>query len=282
MESSRNTKLLFFLTCSVLAIMLNCKGETRGDAKSTSPSPLNERGRQKVPTLPVKNEVVIFVDKTSSLQNVSSGEMTQGIEYLFERTKDKIASEGGRVSIYFIHKSLGSSPPFYEESFPLPDTKEMTKFRAKRSMESFQKRLDSLLRLQIEEAVKIPVKKDVGVDTDLFVSIKKANDRFLRENLSGENLILYYSDMIESVKDSKCGRNYEKIYFKTVPEAIQSGKNDAIPIKECFGVDNLPEGTMVYLFIPNGSLDLNRHRHIPDYWRALFGEFGVQTVNSNL
>ena len=282
MANNPKISQFLFLCVPLLAPIFGCQNGASADSSSENQPRQTLQSEQKVPTLPMNNGIVIFIDKTSSLQDVAAEESQRGSKWLFNQIKPVISSSGGKVTIYFIHKSLESASPFFEDDFAIPDTRDMTTFPARRAVELFAHRIDSILYSKIKEAVETPIKKDPGEETDLFVSLKKANDRFTGLPSVGKKMILYYSDMIESVKDVKCGKDYQKIYFKTVPEADETGRKDAIPIRKCFGLDKLPQNTAVSLFIPTGSLELNKHRHIPDYWRALFGEFGVKELVSNL
>lgn len=273
----------FFLFFIGLISLLSpcCKNDTPVEKDPQVPVNTPEVGTQHIPTHPIKNGVVIFVDNTSSLEKVDTNEALKGAEWIFQKTEPLIESGGGKVTIYFIQKSLSSASPFYEAELGLPDTKDMHAFKKKVAAEKFQKKVDSLHNA-IKNAIKTPIKRGPGEETDIFVSLKKAKDRFsVNIPSDGKKLILYYSDMIESVKDSKCGKNYQKTYFKDVPEAIAAGKRDAAPIKSCYALDKLPENTSVALYIPIGALEESRHRYIPDYWKALFEEFGVKEVVAN-
>lgn len=261
----------------ILLLLPGCENNTSSPATVGTP----EMGVQQIPTHPIKNNIVIFVDKTSSLEKADTSEIQKGAEWIFQKIKPLIESGGGKVTIYFIHKSLSSASPFSEITLPLPDTKDLHSFKKKVAEEEFKRKTDSL-HIKIGEAIKKPIKNGPSEETDIFVSLKKANDRFSGNiPTDGKKMILYYSDMIESVKDTKCGKNYQKVHFKNVPEAIAAGKNDAMPIKSCYVLDKLPENTSVALYIPIGALEESRYQYIPDYWKALFQEFGVMEVVAN-
>lgn len=280
----KNLKIgrLFFLFVPTLLFVFSCQE----DNNHASPIAENRQNNSephgpKHPTYPVNNGIVIFIDKSSSVQDVPVKESGKGSEWIFSQIKPLVNFSGGKVIIYFIHKSLESASPFFEGEFAVPDTRKLTAFPKRRALDAFGGSIDSL-KLKIKEAIETPIEKEPGEETDLFISLKKANDRFAGLPADGKKVILYYSDMIESVKDTRCGKNYQYVYFKTVPEAETTGKKDAVPIRKCYGLENLPHGTVVSLYIPTGSLELNKHRHIPDYWRALFEEFGVKEFTSNL
>lgn len=270
--------LVYFFVLTGIIILNSCTDDSN-TKEVRRQAPIN--ASKNVPIIPIKNGIVIFIDKTSSLVNVKPEEADKGVEWLFEKIMPQIESSGGEVAIYFIHKSLNSASPYLRRTLALPDTKGLVTIKRIRAQENFAKNCDSL-KSEIRKAVHVQRKKESGEETDLFASLKKAND-FLSAAPAYENkMILYYSDMIESVKDTKCGRNYEKIYFKTVEQAKDAGKKDAAPIRTCLSVNKLPQNTSVHIFIPNGALDTQKHQHIPDYWTALFGEFGVTKITHNL
>lgn len=281
MENNNSDRFCLFFIAFILLMLPSCKNDPPAGTNPQIPVNPPEIGSQQIPTHPIKNGAVIFVDKTSSLEKVDTNESQKGAEWIFQKIKPVIESDGGKVTIYFIQKSLSSASPFYEAELALPDTKDMKSFKKKVAEEGFQKSAESL-RIAIKNAIETPIKKGPGEETDIFVSLKKAYDRF-SDNIpsGGKKMILYYSDMIESVSDKKCGKDYQKVYFKDVPEAIAAGKRDATPIKSCYALGKLPENTSVALYIPIGALEESKHRYIPDYWKALFEEFGVKEFVAN-
>jgi hypothetical protein len=274
-----NLKSLVSFILLISIIILNSCSDNPGqeDEKQKAPN----SAIQNVPTSPIKNGIVLFIDKTSSLVNVKPEEADKGIEWLLEKIMPQIEASGGELVIYFIHKSSNGASPYLRSKLAVPDTKGMVAFKRLKAQEEFKKNCDSL-KSEIRKAVHVQRKKDSGEETDLFASLKKANDILSAATAYENKMILYYSDMIESVKDTKCGRNYEKIYFKTVEQAKDAGKKDAAPIRTCLSVNKLPQNTSVHIFIPNGALDTQKHQHVPDYWKALFGEFGVTNITHNL
>ena len=237
--------------------------------------------KQDVNRLPIKNRAVLFIDKTSSMISVSQEDAKQSVTWLLDTLLPKVHDSGIELSIYFIQKDLVSASPFYRVKIAVPNTDGMITIRRLKAMESFNKECDSL-KTVILNAITVGQIKGTDKESDLFATLKKADDFLSRYPDSDIKMIFYYSDMIESVLDKTCGRNYQKKYFQKVDEAITAGKNDAEPIRRCQSVEKLPKNTSVYLIIPNGALDLNKHKYIPDYWKALFKEFGVKKVENNL
>lgn len=271
-----------FVFCIILTgcILFSFCKEDSSHAGKSAPRAL-KMDKQPIKTLPIGNSAVLFIDKTSSMTSVSQEDAKQAAKWLLDTLLPKVETSGIELSIYFIQKDLVSASPFYRNKIEAPDTEGLITIKRLKATEGFRKACDSL-RTVVQNAITLGQLKGTDTESDLFATLKKANDSLSKSPGNNNKMIFYYSDMIESVLDKTCGRDYQKKYFKTVNEAIAAGKNDAEPIRRCQSVEKLPNNTSVYIIIPNGCLDLNKHKYIPDYWKALFIEFGVKKVEHNL
>ncbi|MDP1817441.1 MAG: hypothetical protein Q8K92_23485, partial [Leadbetterella sp.] len=211
----------------------------------------------------------------------ASNEASKAGQQIFDKLKEFLGNTGGEVTIYFIHKDLASASPFFKLNCPMPDTKNKTALPRQQAINKYKGNIDSL-NPQIIRAINTPISQPTSRETDLWITLKKAEDGFANLPQNGKRLLIYYSDMVESVSKSNCGKDYERTKFKDVPDAVAMGQKDASPIKRCFNIEKFSGLTEVYICFPTGALEESKHPYMFDYWRALFSEFGADKVGSNL
>lgn len=282
MESKINHWICPILAVSAL-LFISCNSDKSYTADdSTPPQETQSKGipEEKTSVAPAKG-AIIFIDKSASLQKISPEEVSEAGEQMFNRLKTFFGDSGGEVTIYFIHKDLAGASPFLKVNCYMKDTKGLTAFPAAAAKNKYKREVDSL-KNQIIEAIKIPLNQSTSLETDLWITLKKAEDGFVNLPQNGQRLLMYYSDMVESVSKSTCGKDYEHKKFKDVPEAEAMGKKDVEPIKDCYNIVKFSGPSEVFICFPIGALQTSKHPFMFDYWRALFAEFGVSSVRSNL
>jgi hypothetical protein len=280
---SNINKQIFAILAVTAALLSSCGGD--GSNPSTDPNTEQkpqvegyfDDKMQQVAT----NGAIIFVDKSASIQKLDTNEVSKAREQIFKKLKEFLGETGAEVSIYFIHKDLAGASPFFKIGCVMPDTKNMTSFPAAAAKTKFKRQVESI-KAKIEDAILTPKSQSTSSETDLWITLKKAEDGFVNLPQDGKRLLIYYSDMVEAVSKSKCGKNYESTKFKDVPEAIAMGKKDATPIKDCYDLVKLSGPPEVFLCFPVGALQTSKHPYMFDYWKALFSEFEAKKVSSNL
>jgi hypothetical protein len=282
MGSNINEQKITFLV--VLAMLfISCGGD--GPIPSTESSteqktPVEGMAVDKVQNVAI-NGAIIFVDKSASIQKLDPIEISKAGEQIFQKLKTFLGEAGGEVTIYFIHKDLAGASPFYKVNCYMKDTQGLTSLPLATARNKYKRDVDGLLN-HIIEAIKTPINQSTSTETDLWITLKKAEDVFVNLPQGGKRLLIYYSDMVEAVSKPKCGKNYERTKFKDVPEAIAMGRKDATPIKQCYNIDTLSGPPEVFLCFPVGALQTSKHPYMFDYWKALFSEFEAKKVSSNL
>jgi len=282
MGSNINEQKITFL--AVLAMLfISCGGD--GSIPSTESSTEQKTQVEGMAVDKVQNMAtngaIIFIDKSASIQKLDPNEISKAGEQIFQKLKTFLGEAGGEVTIYFIHKDLAGASPFYKMNCYMKDTQGLTSLPIATAKNKYKKEVESL-RTQIEKAINTPLSQATSSETDLWITLKKAEDGFVNLPPGGQRLLIYYSDMVEAVSNPKCGKNYERTKFKDVPEAISMGKRDATPIKQCYNIDKFSGPSEVFLCFPVGALQTSKHPYMFDYWKALFSEFGVNKVSSNL
>lgn len=283
MGSNINKQIFAILAVSA-ALLCSCGGYDESNSSTDSitlQKTKDERNTDDKMHDVATNGAIIFVDKSTSIQKLDTNEVSKARDQIFKKLKEFLGESGAEVSIYFIHKDLAGASPFFKLSCSMPDTTNLAKFPIAAVKNKYKKEVESL-RAQIEKAINTPLSQATSSETDLWITLKKAEDGFVNLPQDGKRLLIYFSDMVEAVGKSKCGKNYESTKFKDVPEAISMGKKDATPIKQCYNIDRFSGPSEVLLCFPVGALQTSKHPYMFDYWKALFGEFGVDKVSSNL
>ncbi len=283
MENKIKKCLFSILTFFSVGIVISCGRNEKVSSPDFVPALNTQSERaaeEKKKSVPV-NGAIVFIDKSASLQNVASEEATKVGKQIFEKLQDFLGTFGGEVTFYFIHKDLVSASPFYTMDCAMLDTKDMTAFPAAAAKRKYNLKVDSLI-YHINDAIRTPISQPTSHETDLWITLKKAEDKFANLPQNGKRLLIYYSDMVESVNNSTCGKDYEHTKFKNVPEAIALGKKDAMPIKNCTTITKFSGSTEVFICFPVGAMETSKHPYMFDYWKALFSEFEADKVGSNL
>lgn len=228
------------------------------------------------------NGAIIFIDKSASLKIKKDDEIKRDSSRIVEKLESFLGKEGTQVTIYFIHKDLPGATPFHSKNLIMPSLEGLTALPKNQAEREYKKAINDI-KSKIKEAILTPLNQSTSSETDLWYTLKKANDKFNILPSNGKRLLIYYSDMVESVASTNsCGKNYSKVKFKNVPDAVRYAKQDAPAIKKCYSLNKFSSPTEVYICFPTGSNEISNHPYMYDYWRALLGEFGELTIGSSL
>ena len=105
---------------------------------------------------------------------------------------------------------------------------------------------------------------------------------YLKKHWGYDSFRPLQQEIIEAVLDNTCGKNYQKTKFIKQSDAQTAAEADYPKIKDCQGIDHLPTGTSVMIYFPTDANPDKNYANIHEYWKALFSNFGVSTVKSNL
>lgn len=271
-------KLAFFLV--VVPGLLSCNGDDVTKNADTTISLTDDAtnltaGSRKTFTL-------LLIDKTASVSTFSDTSFIKKVEPLI---KNNFYAYGSHVRGNFIHANTLGVPSFLDKKLEVADLPKDLKKRPRIE----QIRLERRRKNQINEVrnnvletiqanLNLPSDPTTQKSTDLWASFELMSRFFKNADTNADKVVLYLSDMVESVK-AKDRRDFGRKPIKNKEEAQNFAKQDAAWILKNLEVDtNVLKGVSVKILPPSGPLDTNNLQQLRYYWEALFQQMGIQNV----
>jgi len=268
-----------FISVCVISFGCNDKSSTSTTIESNQKVTLASVTTEKsIPTIKSDDHVLVFIDKSSSIGAKNEIKFTGDQE---KKLIEILKTNGGKLTIYFIHKNLASASHHFEQNFAKPDINGMVEMKAKTNLNKFNKSLDSI-EVFINEAISKKAGTGNSNETDMWITVKKINDKFSQKPSSAKLHVVYLSDMIEAVVSYNCGKNYSGIKINTVDMARKLAETDYPMFKKCYNITSLPKNLSIMMYFPTDANPNKDYRNYPEYWKALFAKFGVESVESNI
>ena len=269
------------LTVISLFATICCTGDGHNQEKSVEDQPnIQPDGvaSKSISTILSDDHVLVFIDKSNSIDPNKRLLFTkdQG-----NKIREILETNGGHLTIYFIHKNLASAPYHFERNFEKPDTKNMVEIKAKTHMNKFRNSLDSIIYF-VNDAIHAHANSSNSKETDMWATIRKINEEFRNKPEKARLHVVYLSDMIESVTDPECGKDYTRKKITTAAMAKELAEVDYPLFQKCYDIKSLPKNISVMMYFPSDSNTNKDYRNYTEYWSALFAKFGVNGVKSNI
>lgn len=272
--------LSYGLTAISLFASICCTGDVHIQEKSGEDRPSIQPdgvASKSIPTILSDDHVLVFIDKSNSMDpNRPLFTKDQG-----NKIREILETNGGHLTIYFIHKNLTSAPFHFERNFEKPDTKNMVEIKAKTHINKFRNSLDSITYF-VNDAIHAHANSSNSKETDMWATVRKINEEFSNKSEKARLHVVYLSDMIESVTDPMCGKDYTKKKMTTAAMAQELAEVDYPLFQKCYNIKSLPKNISVMIYFPSDSNTDKDYRNYTEYWRALFAKFGVNAVKSNI
>lgn len=214
--------------------------------------------------------VMIFVDKTSS---VDLNDNYVGDKYrtaLKQVIQEDIQNTGDELEMYYIHENTAKSRCLKLQSrAELEDTYGMNATDLEAANTTFEMMLNKEKNIFTNKALDKMNAANSGEsnkETDVLSAISKISEKCQEYD---QVKVYFFSDMIESTKR---GRDFHKNPPKSSSEAEKMAKEDLKPFADSY-LSNA-EVSVLLPFAPTSSSSIN-NPSISAYWQSIFQELGA-------